>query len=77
MGIDIIFERNARLLFAIELERYVADTRIFGIIIYKFYHGQEFCQVILLSINKNLEIRLHYTVLPLYLIIYLMLESFR
>ena len=42
---------------------------IFSIIVYKYSYWQEFCQVILLKINKNLEVYNYYTILTLILAI--------
>lgn len=52
------------MLAAVELEKYIANNHIFSIIKYEFYHGQELCLVILVLINKNLEINFDYNILP-------------
>lgn len=53
------------MIFAVELERCMASIYILCIIICKFHYGQESCLVILLSIDKYLEVGLHRAVLPL------------
>ena len=50
---------------------------IFHIIVSKFSHRKEPNPIILFIINKNLEISLYYTVLPLGLAINLGMESSR
>ena len=52
------------MIFAIELESYVASTSIFGIIISKHYHGKKPYLIILLKVDKDSEIGFHYTILP-------------
>lgn len=46
----------------IELKKYVSITCIICIIIRKFYYGQNFDVVILLLIDKNLEMNLYYII---------------
>ena len=60
-----------------ELERRVAGTGIFGIVVYKFNHWQEKFLVILLLVYKNSKIYFHYTVLPFSFVIGLRIESHR
>ena len=62
---------------AIELEKYVAGTGIFGIIIGKFYYRKKPCSIILLKVDKSLEVDFHYNILPLSLVIYLQVEGGR
>lgn len=53
----------------------MAYARIFSIVIHKLSHWQKTGLIILLKINKGLEVSLHNTVLPLCLAIYLKVES--
>ena len=75
MEISVIIKKNAKIVSVIELERFVASTGIFGMVIYEFCHGQEFCPVILLLSDKGLNVCLHYAVLPLCLTICLRIEG--
>lgn len=47
----------------VELKKKKADTYVFCIIISKFRHWQEFCAIILLVIDKNLEISFYCIIL--------------
>ena len=60
---------------AIELERCVAGAGIFGIVVSKFRHGKKSCPIILLEVDKNLEVGFHHTILPLSLAIHLRVED--
>ena len=53
------------MIFAGEVERYIAGPHIFGIVECKFRHRQEPYQVVLLLINKSLEICLYCVIVPL------------
>ena len=61
----------------IELEKYVAGAGIFGIVIGKLRHKKKPCLIILLKIDKGLEIGFHHTILPLCLIVCLRVENSR
>ena len=63
------------MIFAIELEKYMADTDIFSIVIGKFCHGKKLYLIILLEINKSLEVGFYYTILPFGFTVRLWLES--
>lgn len=75
--IGLIVTRNMVIIVALKLERYMTNSCILSIVIYKFYHGEEFCLVILLSINKNAEIGFHNDILSLDLTIYLLIKGYR
>ena len=62
---------------AIQLKKGVANDDIFRIIIGKFSHWQEPCQVILLVVDKGLEVGFHSTVLSFCLTVRLGVESGR
>ena len=51
------------------------DSWIFGIVICKFGHQQEFCSVILFEVNKNAEIDFHRTFLSITLAICLRIKG--
>lgn len=74
MGIDIFFKRNTRVKSAIKLEKSVAGTCIFYIVVRKFYYRQELCPVIFIPIDRYLEIGLNSGVLPLGLAIYVRIK---
>ena len=59
----------------IELKRCIANANIFGIIISKLYHKKKLYLIILLEINKNLEISFYYTILPFNLAVNLYVEG--
>ena len=60
---------------AIELEKCVAGAGILGIVVSKLRHGKKSCQIILLKVDKGLEIGFHRTILPLSLAVRLQMED--
>ena len=60
---------------AIELKRYVASVGIFDIIVDKFRHEKKLYPIILLEVDKSLEIDFYYTILPFDLTIYLWIKN--
>lgn len=44
------------MIIAVELREYVTGTCILDVIIYKFRYWQEFCPMVLLPIDKNMQI---------------------
>ena len=56
---------------AIELEKYVANTGILGVIVGELRYGKKPCSIILLEVDKSLEIDFYYTILLLHLTVYL------
>ena len=61
----------------IELERYVANAGIFGIVVSKLYHGKKPCPIILLEVNKGSEVGFYCTILLLNLAVRLWIEGGR
>ena len=59
----------------IELKKCMASTGILGIIVNKLCHKKKLCPIILLKVDKNLQIGFHYTILSLSLAICLRVES--
>ena len=59
----------------IELESCVAGASILGIVIGKLRHGKKPCLIILLEVDKGLEVGFHCTILPLSLAIRLRVEG--
>ena len=55
----------------IKLERYMASASIFSIVIGKLCHKKKPCPIILLKVNKNLEIDFHCNILPFDLTVFL------
>lgn len=74
---SIIFEKNTTIIIAIKLEQYIADIRILSIVIHKFCHKQEFCFIILFSIDKGTKINFHHAVLPFGLTVCLQMKGGR
>ena len=62
---------------AIELKKCVDGAGILGIVVSKFRHRKKPCPIILLKVNKSLEIGFYRTILPLSLAIYLRVEGGR
>ena len=60
---------------AIELEKCMAGTGILGIVISKLRHEKKPCPIILLEIDKGLEIGFYCTILPLSLAVCLQVEG--
>ena len=63
------------MVFVIELKRCVTNAGIFGIVIGKLCHKEEPCPIILLKVNKGLEIGFHCTILPFGLPVCLRVKS--
>ena len=59
------------MIFAIELEKYMAGAGILGVVVGKFYHRKKLCLIILLKVNKNSEVNFYHTILPFDLIVHL------
>ena len=55
----------------------MVDANIFGIIISEFHHEKKPYLIILLKVDKSLEISFHCAILPFGLIIYLCVEGSR
>ena len=53
------------MIIVIELIKDVAGPHIFHVVVYNFYHQQEFCLVLLLSNDKGLEVYLYYAMVPI------------
>ena len=62
---------------AIELKKCVAGTGILGIVISKLRHKKKPCPIILLEIDKSLEVDFYHTILSLNLVVYLQIEGSR
>ena len=77
MRIDVVFERNLWIKAAIEFEKRVTSTGIYGLVICKFSHWQEPYPFILFTMNEDSEVCLHCDVLPFGLVIGLRIESRR
>ena len=60
---------------AVKLERCIAGTSIFDVIVGKLRYKKKLCPVILLEIDKDLKICLHYTILLFGLAIYLQIKG--
>ena len=60
---------------AIELKRYVAGVGILGIVVSKLRHEKKSCPIILLEVDKSLEVGFHCTILPLSLAVRLRVEG--
>ena len=60
---------------AIKLKKCVAAASIFSVVVSKFHHRKKSCPIILLEIDKGLEIGFHRIILPLCLAVRLRVES--
>ena len=60
---------------AIELEKCVAGAGILGIVVSELCHGKKPCPIILLEVDKGLEVGFHRTILSLSLAIRLRMEG--
>lgn len=67
--INLIFKRNVKMIIAVELEKYMTNSHILSIIIYKFRNRQKSYPIVLLLIDKNIKINFYYTILSLSLVI--------
>ena len=65
------------MIFVIKFEKYVADAGILGVIIGKLHHRKKPYPIILLKVDKSLEVGLHYTILSFGLIVCLWVKSSR
>lgn len=63
------------MIFIIQLKKYIFNISVFGIIICKLSYWQKICLVILLAVDKSLEIDFCFAILIFSLIIRLKLES--
>ena len=61
----------------IKLKKCVVNASIFGIIIGKLHYKKKPCLIILLKIDKSLEIDFHCIILALSLAVYLQVEDNR
>ena len=59
----------------VELEGHIANANILSIIVGKLYHRKKLCLIILLKVDKNLEIGFHCAILPFDLTVRLWMES--
>ena len=60
---------------AIELERYIAGAGILSIIVGKLCYGKKLYPIILLEVDKSLEISFHRIILLLNLAVHLQVEG--
>ena len=63
------------MIFAIELEKYVTNAGIFGVIIDKLCNEKKPYSIILLKVDKSLEVGFYHTILPFGLTVYLWMEG--
>ena len=60
---------------AVELEKYAVNIDIFSVIIGKLYHKKKLCPIILLKVDKSLEVGFYCIILSLSLAVYLQVKS--
>lgn len=65
------------IIIVIEFKNCETDNYTLYIIVYKYGHKKEFYLVIMLIVDKNLEINLYYTILSLSLAIFLWVKDNR
>ena len=63
------------MIFVIELKRFMANAGILGIVIGKFYYKKMSCSIILLRVDKGLEVNFYCTILLLSLAVCLRVEG--
>ena len=63
------------MIFAIELKRYMANAGILSIIIGEFCYKKKPYSIILLEVDKDLEVGFHYTILSFNLAVRLRMEG--
>lgn len=63
--IRFIPKAQARMIVTVELKRRMASTHILSFVVCKFYYEHEFCLIIILSINKSMQIGFHCAILHL------------
>ena len=63
------------MIFAIKLEKYMAGAGILGVIINKLCHKKKLCPIILLKVNKSLEVSFYCIILSFDLIVHLWVEG--
>ena len=59
----------------IELEKSMVGASILGVVISKLRYKKKPCLIILLKVDKSLEVNFHHTILPLSLAVCLRLKS--
>ena len=65
------------MIFVVELEKHMVNTSIFDIIIGKLRYGKKLGLIILLKVDKGLEVDFDCTILPLGLAIHLWIKGNR
>ena len=65
------------MIFTVELEKYMVSIGILDIIINELRYGKKPCSIILLKIEKSLEVNFHCTILPFSLTVCLQVEGGR
>ncbi len=75
MGVNILFERDSRVVITIELEMGVTGAGILGVVVGKLHHWQWPCLVVLLLIDECSEVCFHSAVLSLDLAVCLRVEG--
>ena len=71
----IFFIRNAKIIFIIELKKYVVSIYILDIIINKLYHKKKLYLIILFKVIKDLKTNFYYIILFFNLAIYLKIKD--
>ena len=59
----------------VELEKRVAGASILNIVVGKLCHGRKLCPIILLEVDKSLEVDFHHIIMPFGLPVYLGVEN--
>ena len=62
---------------AMKLERCVAGASILGVVVGKLCHKKKLCPIILLEVDKGLEVSFHRAILPFGLTVHLLVEGGR
>ena len=59
----------------INLKRSIAGASVLSVIVVELHHGKKLCQIIMLKVDKGLEINFHCTIVPLSLAVSLWVKS--
>ena len=56
--------KDPKVISAIELQKYMADAGILGVVIGKLRYRKKPCLIILFKVDKDSEVSFHHTILP-------------
>ena len=74
-GIKIFLIENIKMIFTIELKKYVANSSVFGVVVGKLRYKKKSWPIILLKVDKGSEVGFYCSILSLSLIKRLWVEG--